>query len=789
MCHEKGWEEIERWEKCRALGEQRENDFWPWYNNNPTTTKKPFFQTTTTAEQKLYQAVITYQTTTEAVPHPTAAEEISSGFTMGTAATTAKPQDFTHTTSTEDPGPDYSAIAWAMTELYYTGKETYDLMCAEVNRMPSQKVTTEEFNALWDPLWEALPVCNANLWYAELKEVLLPIMDRQHTIYMMHHFRKLTLGDEVIVQPEVTAMCADYANNEGKHLQDFLDELHQAGLDQSYRTNVEAPKVPTYHEGQNSRHLEEAHWNSEQQYIYVHFGNMDAAQTEAYCGVAKTYTNKELTEDWWAVKKRHFFHKDSLSFWTTRMGRVQNWGLQALMAVESSPRDLLKSFVTNPKDAVAECKKALDVVKAEINDIWDDDRMQSWKEHQMKTRYLMKKCHSMYSRGRDLDGHGAHAKASATNIWATKNEICDNIDSWQSEHTVTIGAGGDIELDDFLAAVIQCGDKVQTWLGAKYNQKIDYPDESYCEDHIFSRLKNHETVMLKKWAYWEFNEMDRHFVCFEKHFIEAQKKYIDTTVHTCALMSNMDHSVYAGMSAALEKDHVADMHDVAHHVIDLYTAEYSSTESRWSTVTRIDGELAVEEIPGLEVDFTAIADASDEDILKAIQEAAEVGIATELVGTTARFFDVSEADALAKMESLSNLASNGFTFNGNQITVTSVAFPPHYEQAHAAYKTAHGSDAAYVEYVCAINPNADDGQQLRQGHSATQAEPAASSGGNPPATVESVPPASAGSDSAPASNTGDAGPMKDDITHAGNNHSSASGISVMALSGAALMLM
>lgn len=251
-------------------------------------------------------------------------------------------------------------------------------------------------------------------------------------------------------------------------------------------------------------------------------------------------------------------------------------------------------------------------------------------------------------------------------------------------------------------------------------------------------------------------------------------------------MSNLDHSVYAGMSVALEKDHEADMHVLAQHVIDLYTAEYSPTESRWSTVTRVEGKLAVEEIPGLEVDFEAISDASDEDVLKAIQNAAEVGIATELVGTTARFFDVSEVDAIAKMQSLSNLASNGFTFDGKQISVSSVAFPAHFEQAHAAFKETHGSDAAYVQYVCAINPNAADGQQLRRGQNvnATPAEPASSA-------ADPAPPASAPkSDPAPAQNSGSpAGPMKDDQTHSGNNQSSASAISMMALSAAALMLM
>ena len=795
MCADNMWDWMQTYISCYTNRNQLLDQMSEW-SQTTTTTAKPYFETTTTAEQRLYNQVVNYQTTTttQAAPAAPAAAESSPDLSNPTVVQTLI-QDYNHhvyddiPTVTERAADIFLAIYLSVGN-GVKSEEQYDRMCNDVNRMPSKKFTSAERDSFRDELVSAFNMCHADpeldLWYAMNAAGTL----KEATGNVLSHFWNPTGAKvwysyadyihPVEVKSAVTAMCADYQNNAGAHLADWITEYNNLNLDHQYLNRVRTPPVPTYHEGQDSRALEELHAPSDIDTdieIALQFYALTDTQKDAYCGVAQNYDNKEILDNWWSIFGTKSFHFDDLMFWTTRMGRTQNWGLMALRAVSNSPRSLLKAFLTDAKAAKKKCGKAVNAAKAQVNDIWDLDRMHQWKEHQVKTRYLMKKCHSMQRR--ELENE-VEARA-LERVWSAKNRICASIDSWKSEQTVTIGPGGDMSVKDFLQAVIQCGDKVQAWLGSKYNQKIDHPDETYCKEHIYSRLENKETVMLKKWAYWEFNEQDRHFPCFEKHFVDAHTQYIDTTVHTCALMSNINPSVYAGMAQALEKDEAADMDEVASHVKHLYEVEFKPTKSQWSAVTRgDDGKLTTVEIPGLVVHFAAVADASGDDVVKAIQDVAEVGLASEVDGTHAKFTDISESEAVARMQSLVNLKNNGFSVKGNKVEVTEIAFPAHYESAHAQYKKIAGSAAGYVEYVCAINPDATDGVQLRTGMATNSATPATNTQANPvvqvpvinPAITPGLIPAVTASDS-----------------HSPSETSSSEGITMMALSATALMML
>jgi hypothetical protein len=792
-------------------------DMWAWmqtyigcYNNRidlisqmdqwamtTTTTAKPYFETTTTAEQRLYNEVVNYQTTTtvEAAPAAPAPVATSSPNLSNAQTLQQLQQDFNHHVyhDTDTVAERADAIFVAMwSYLSSKDEDAYNRMCNDANRMPSKQFTSAERDSFKDDLVAALPMCHADpeleLWNAMDKAGTSKTVTSHILSHFWHPTGAKVWNDYTLwihpveVDSAVTAMCADYQNNAGAHLAHWMTEYNNLDLDIAYLETVQTPPIPTYHEGQDSRALEEAHPDTTDMTIARQFYELTDPQKDAYCGVAANYVNKEILENWWTIFGIKSFHYDDLMFWTTRMGRTQNWGLMALQAVSQSPRSLLKAFLVDEKTAKKKCGEVVNAAKAQVNDIWNAEYMLQWKEHQVKTRYLMKKCNSMQDRKLEEVAE----ERALEKVWSAKNEICASIDSWKSEQTVTVGAGGDMSVDEFLQAVVQCGDKVQTWLGSKYNQKIDYPDEKYCEDHIYSRLANKETIMLKKWAYWEFNEKDRHFPCFEHHFVAAHTQYIDTTVHTCSLMSNINPSVYAGMEIALEKDKAADMDEVAAHVKHLYTTEYKPTKSEWSAVTRgDDGKLTTVEIPGLVVHFAAVADASGEEIVKAIQDVAEVGLASEVDGSHAKFTDISESEAVARMQALVNLKNNGFTIKGNKVEVTEIAFPAHYEDARAHYKKIAGSDAGYVEYVCAINPNAADGIQLRTGVASDSAAPASSTQANPAAVPAEVTPAGPSptrtGSRTPASTASDSNTQSET--------SSSEGITLMALSATALMML
>lgn len=799
VCADEGWMMLDHLVMCQNDIHDRQGRYNQWAHIT-TTTEVPFFETTTTKEGTLYQPVDRDTTTTEG------ASNTGTGSTVQIQTT----EDFDHPHSTE--APDLTHEIWMALNLVHSkGQAHHGRMCREVNTFaPSQKATAEERDTFFNELQAKLNLCKDNS-IMDLWEELIKLDDTvadQDTI--VNVLKDMYDHDGQHIYPATTASCAD-AQLGGHHRADWISEWHKLRLDLSYLEHLSQPQVVIHHSSQDTlrRRLEEMghedhsgkggnhEVNMHEMDIKVLqlFDAVDVHVQDAICAVAQNYKNVDLAENWWDVSLRHAIPYHDNMFWITRMGRVQNWGNMALNAISNAPHGLLKIFAENSEHGQMKCNEALGTVGTHIGDIWDETHMRNFKEHQVQTRYLMKRCHDMQHNAhvgehRRLTGmdNEMHYREHSLDVWAHREELCAGIDSWTRE--TTVGTNGDVSIDEFLAALLQCHDKVAEWMGALYNQHIDYPDaQSYCQEHVHAHLEGADGVMLRKFAFWEFNDLDRHFNCLEHYYIQAQQRFVDSAVHTCALMATVDNSTYMGMNSALENVAPADMGQFVDLVNQQYTVYTIESAGGWVSVARENDNLVLRDVPGLEITFKHV-DADDQVVMDALQDDADVGLATMLVHdgklTTAQFFDLTEADVLGKVPVLSILANNGFSVNGETVQVDSIALPPHFDVAHRSYMAEHGAEADYVHYVCAINPDAQAGKQLQAGHgqgethegeesgNSGDAAPAAEGGADDGAQAEPEPGAQA--EPAPAAEMGD------DV------RSSSAAIAVMALSTAAVMM-
>jgi hypothetical protein len=406
--------------------------------------------------------------------------------------------------------------------------------------------------------------------------------------------------------------------------------------------------------------------------------------------------NLEAFEQFWDAADLIPSHDPN--FYVARIARLQKLSAMKVQSLTGSPSSLLKAFAMHPETAKQECDATLADVHDVVVDIWDTDHMDFVVEAGKRLDYQIRQCHTVE------EDEGAR-KAEERKLFVH----CNGAASWNADHTVG-GSSGDISLATFTRELAGCYDNVAARLGQFFNKaKVDANKDgkAYCAN-IRERLSKGQSVPLGDFAWWEFGTVDPWFECLEDFKADVvHHEYTNNALRACSILSQVDQPVFTGLATALENVQEQNMIDMRNYIDGVYSKKVVESKTGWVTVTKRGNTYESEYVPSVQIVAKALSAKTKETFAKDVQQIFNIGLATDVIKGdddvfTAKF-DQPLDEVQPRIKWLAEIQTQGL--DGYEIK--SIAFAPHFPTLLEAFKEVSGVDADEIQYVCALNPNAD----------------------------------------------------------------------------------